>query len=320
MRKLLVVYNTMGLSGVENIPYYVDSLRSLLSQTMAKSDDVKIVVSACCPTNMAMIQFQNTFGDLISYNFIHDNLPVSVTFNHSVGRCVEQFGEFEGYLYIDSGISFWDPSCRYDALQALWNVHKSGPYAITAAMPSNDDGRQWWGITYEPGVDYVFPVGKTTNMHAQIFSSDWKNAFKRILPDIFASHCMESVFSHMAASIHRKFIITQKVHLLHNHSMDGASIGSRQQDTDRTKMSSMFETGGLLFKTTKDIDQKYMEGVDLGFGIEECKEYWKHRPELFDENGYAKNPGLAPFMAKEMFLNDLEFSYSNIKSVFIGGR
>lgn len=320
MKKLLIVYNTMELGGPGNIVYYVDAIRSLLSQNVFDNDNIKLAVSACMPSQMWYIQSQNTFHDNISYNFIQENLPLSVTFNHTVDKCIERFGEFEGYLYVDSGISFWDPSCRYDALSTLISVHDFGPYAITACMPSNDDGRSWWGIEYKPGEDYVFPVGKTTNMHCQIFSHDWKREFGRVLPDIFASHCMESVFSHMAASISRKFILTQKIHLLHNHSMDGASIGSRAQDPDRQSMSKMFETGGLLFRTKKDMDQRYREGVDKGAGFEECKEYWKHRPEMYDENGYAKDPTLKDFYKKEFYLSEEEFNYSNIKSVFQPGR
>src|SRR5580698_3081016 len=113
--KLLIVYNTMGLGGNENIPYYVDALRSLLYQQVP-GHEVKIALSACCPSQMWIIQSQNTFGKAINYNFILENLPLSVTFNHTVDKMIERYGNFDGYLYVDSGITFWDPSCRYDAL------------------------------------------------------------------------------------------------------------------------------------------------------------------------------------------------------------
>ena len=321
MKKILAVYNSCGISGQENIVYYVDAIRSLLYQTMMDGGEMKIALSACRASNMWKIQSENTFHDLISYNFIEDNVPVSVTFNDTVDKCVKHFGEFDGYLYIDSGISFWDPSCRFNALDMLYTAHKSGPNALTAAMPSNDDGRQWWGIEYKPGEDFVFPVGKTTNLHCQIFDNEWRKAYGRVLPDIFASHCMESVFSHMSAAIKKKFLMTQKVHVLHNHSMDGASIGTRiGQEPDRFPMSDMFETGGLLFKTRKTMDERYREGVELGFGFEECKEYWRHRPECFDSDGYATNPELAPFYAREVFLKPGEFDYNSLRSHFVPSR
>ncbi len=320
MRKLLAIYNTCGISGSENIVYYVDAIRSLLYQNIADSDDFKIVLSACAPSTMWQIQSTNTFHDAISYNFIGGNYPLSVTFNHTVDKMVEKFGEFSGYLYIDSGISFWDPRARYDAVQALYAKHTSGPYAITAAMPSNDDGRQWWGIEYRPGEDFIFPVGKTTNMHCQIFDNSWRRAYGKVLPDIFASHCMESIFSHMCGAIQKKMILTQDVHLLHAHSLDGASIGSRAPSDDRIPMSDRFETGGLLYKTKRKIDGMYERGVDIGFGIEQCKEWWQHRPECFDENGYAKSPLLKDFFASEVYLRPDEFDYNAISSQFIPGR
>ena len=313
---LLTVYNTCNLGGTGNIPFYVDSIRSLLSQRVRENTRVKVAISACMASDMWKIQSRNTFNNLVSYNFVEENVPVSVSFNHTVDCMVAKYGAFDAYLYIDSGITFWDPSNRYDALQTLIDTRKSGPYAITAAMPSNDDGRQWWNIEYKPGEDYVFPVGKTTNMHCQIFDEEWRKAYGHILPDIFASHCMESVFSHMASAISKKFILTQRVNLLHNHSMDGASIGSRSIDLDRIPMYRIFETGGLLFKTKKEINDVYIRGKHLGFGIEECKPYWPHDPACY-KDGIALNPELKTFIRDELYLKKEEFDYSGIKHYFI---
>lgn len=319
--KLLLVYNTCEIGGTGNIPFYVDAIRSLLMQEVKtkRAAESRFCLSACMASPMWKIQSRNTFGNTISYNFIEENVPLSVSFNHTVDKMVEAFGAFDGYLYVDSGITFWDPSCRFDALQRMIDVHQSGPYAITAAMPSNDDGRQWWGIDYKSNEDYVFPVGKTTNMHCQIFDESWREAYGRILPDIFASHCMESVFSHMASAIQRRFVLTQKVHLLHNHSMDGASIGSRNQNADRIPLSRIFETGGLLFKTKKEMNDVYIRGKHLGFGIEECKPYWPHDPECY-ENGLARNPELKEFLKQEMFLTKEEFDYSKLKHFFVSAQ
>lgn len=316
LMRLLAIYNTCNIGGPGNIPFYIDSIRSLLYQKL-NSHELKVCLSACVASDYWKIQSRNTFHNHISYNFIEENVPVSVTFNHSVDKMVEHYGPFDGYLYIDSGITFWDPSCRYDALQMLIDTHIGTPNAITAAMPSNDDGRQWWGIEYQPGQDYVFPVGKTTNMHCQIFDEVWRQAYGKILPDIFASHCMESVFSHMCAAIRRRFVLTQRVHLLHNHSMDGASIGSRSPDPERIPLSRIFETGGMLFKTKKEMNDVYIRGKHLGFGIEECKPYWPHDPECYDAEGFAKSPDLAPFLKKEMFLSESEFDYSKLNHFFI---
>lgn len=315
--KLLVLYNTCEIRGTGNIPFYVDSIRSLLAQRVDPGIEVRVCLSACVPSQMWIIQSQNTFGSQISYNFITENVPLSVSFNHSVAKMVEAHGKFDHYLYLDSGISFWDPSQRFDALQGMTDIHFSDAYASTAALASNDDGRQWLGWDFAPNSNtYVFPVGKTTNMHCQFFTEQWRETYGHILPDIFASHTMESVFPFMAAAMNRKNVITKAVQFLHVHSMDGASSGSRAPDPDRIPCSDTFESGGLLFKTKKTMDKRYREGHAIGFGWESCKPYWQHDPDCFDENGFAKHPELKDFLKRELYLNKEEFDYGTLNHYF----
>lgn len=314
--KLLIVYNTCEIRGTGNIVFYVDAIRSLLAQRVDPGIEFRVCVSACAPSQMWVIQSQNTFNSQISYNFIPENVPLSVSFNHTVAKMVETHGKYDHYLYLDSGISFWDPSQRFDALQKLIDVHVKG-YASTAALASNDDGRQWLGWDFEPGKDeYEFPVGKTTNMHVQLFSEEWRDTYGHILPDIFASHTMESVFPFMAASIQRNNVITRGIQLLHIHSMDGASAGSPAVGVDRIACSDTFESGGLLFKTKKTMDKRYREGHAIGFGWESCKPYWQHDPDCFDENGFAKHPELKDFLKRELYLNKEEFDYATLGHYF----
>ncbi len=315
--KLLLIYNTSELRGIGNIPFYVDSIRSLLAQRVDPNVTFRVCISAHAPSQMWHIQSQNTFGNHVSYNFIPDNVPLSITFNHTVSKMIQAHGKFDHYLYIDSGISFWDPSQRHDALQKLLEIHLQG-YASTAALASNDDGRQWLGWDFAANdTEYVFPVGKTTNMHCQFFCDEWRETYGHILPDIFASHTMESVFPFMAAAIKRKNAITRRIQLLHLHSLDGASAGSRNVDPDRIKCSDIFESGGLLFKTKKTMDKRYREGHALGFGWESCKPYWQHDPSCFDEHGHAKQPELKDFLKKELYLSKEEFDYSTVNHHFI---
>jgi hypothetical protein len=320
MKKLLITYNICQAGNSNGVPYYLDCIRSLLAQTVMDSDDFKIAISGCAVNDPTKNQLQQFFGDNLSYNFIDELLPLSITFNDTVDQCVKHFGEFEGYLYIDSGISFWDPSKRYNAIDTFYNAFKQNEDAVLACMPSNDDGSSWWGITYEPEVDYQYKIGQCTNMHCQIFPEEWRKAYGRVLPDIFASNCMESVFSHMSAAIHKKYMMTQKIHVQHLHSLDGASIGSREPDPDKIPMSTMFETPGLLFKTKKDMDQKYAEGYEVGFGVEEYQHWWRSDKTKFDDNQFAIDPKLKDFLAKEMYLTKEEFDYEQIRRIWIPGR
>lgn len=318
--KILAVMNTCEIRGQGNIPFYCNNIQALLQQNLKTHVELKICWSACAPTAMTVIQSQNTFHDHISYNYIQDHVPVSITFNDSVEKMHQHFGEFDATLYLDSGITFWDPSRHYDALQKLIDVHASGPYAMTAAMPSNDSGFEWWGI---PNFDenYIFPLGKTTNLHVQLFDKEWRAFYGRILPDVFASHCMESAFTGMAAAIQRHFIITKRVNTLHLHSLDGASSSTLGQiKPDRYPMSNIFDVGGQWFKHKKTVEEKYKAGYELGFSLEECKPWWTHKAEAFDENGFAKSPELKEFYKKELYLTKEEFDYASLSTHFKPGR
>lgn len=320
MNKLLIVYNICEIAGNGNSATYIDHLRALLSQQGFEDNDLKFAVSGCMVTDITQYRLTTLFGNHLSYNFVQQNVPLSVSFNDTIDRCTEAFGEFDGYLYVDSGISFWDPCQRYDALKILWDVYKSGNYAIAAAMPSNDDGSSWWGIQYKAGEDYVYKLPQITNMHCQIFSGEWKRAYRRILPDIFASNCMESVFPFMAAALKSNIIMTNKIMVQHIHSMDGASIGSRQPDPDKISCSSVFQTPGLMYKTKRDMDVRFRIGYDYGFGFESCSPYWPFDSTKFDEKGHALDERLLPFLQQEMYLTKEEFNYDFLNRNWITGR
>ena len=101
--RLLVVYNTCGLSNQENSDYYILALHTILDQ---KFDGMKVVFSDCMGFPYVRNRIRKEFRQDISYNLIDAILPVNVTFNHSVLQGIKEWGEFDGYLYIDSGITF----------------------------------------------------------------------------------------------------------------------------------------------------------------------------------------------------------------------
>ena len=101
--KLLVVYNTCGFSGREPVDWYIDCIKNILAQDL---EGTKVVLSSCGNSSETIKKLVSTFGRSISYNLIHDRITVNQSFNHTVAKCVERYGEFEGYLYIDSGINF----------------------------------------------------------------------------------------------------------------------------------------------------------------------------------------------------------------------
>ena len=101
--KLLVVYNTCGVKA-ENIEYYTASIDSILEQDF---EDCKVVVSMFKNSFECKKALAQKFGNKISYVFYDEGiLSINQTFNKTVQICVEKFGKFEGYLYVDSGVIF----------------------------------------------------------------------------------------------------------------------------------------------------------------------------------------------------------------------
>ncbi|MCX6779055.1 MAG: hypothetical protein NTU97_02395 [Candidatus Magasanikbacteria bacterium] len=266
-----------------------------------------------------MDEFQNN----ISYNFIDDILPVNITFNHTAQQCVKEMGAANGYLYIDSGIILE----RADVVRRLYELHISGPYGMTAARTDTDAGTFLWfneGRDYsdESGQDklfkdghFVIPIGKTINLHIQIFdNSIFENYNHCLLPDIFASHCTESTFSFLNAAIHKKFIIHKDIIVKHYTSMDGASSGFRPE------LAKVLGWQHLLpFSHKKILDIiADKEGIECGFGYEECQNILMHDKTQFDKNGYAKQPGrLRNFILKNLYLPYESFDYEQPTFKFI---
>lgn len=304
--KLLTVLNICGISGKQNTFYYGDTLVSNLFQSFYQTpanQGSKIAVSSCASSAQVREDLTRAFQHTdICFNWIPGRYPLGVTFNDTVDQMVKHFGAFDAYLYIDSGISFWG---QWGVIDYLVDKHVTNKNAITAIATSNDTGFEWNGIptTLEP---YVLPVGKAFNMHCQIFDESWRQAYGRILPDIFASDTSESVFSFMAAAIGKKIEIRKEASVLHVLSMDGPSSG--------------FERGRSLFPgvaSQKTLEAICAEGRPYGFGYEECRKVCVHIPEKYDDQGNALDERLLPFIKENLFLHPPLFDYATIERDFI---
>ena len=314
MRKLLVVYNTCGLSNRSNIGPYLQSLQSILQQDF---DDFEVALSACmnAPVDIELIRSQ--LLDAISYNEIKEVVPVNISFNHTVLKCVEKYGEFEGYMYIDSGVSFDN---QREALLKLYDLYKSGPYGIVASRVDRDSGFETWFDSTDYGEDLFssgdhldIPVGKCVNLHSQIFHNEMLSTYGRIVPDIFAGQCTESVFSFLCAALGKKFIVHKDVVLRHETAMDGASIGFSPYGWEmqgKKKFDHPFGTSDSII----DIVHK---GAEFGMGYEELQGILIHDPEKFDENGFCLDDRLKSYIRDNLFLREDQFSYNNINHTFV---
>lgn len=318
---LLIVYNICGISGRETVSRYKQSITSLLNQT---KKNIKIVVSSCLNSEAIRNNLKNHFGDSINYSFIDDKLPVNVTFNKTVQKTIKKFGNFKGYLFIDSGIDF--PHDK-NAIKKLFDIHCSGNYAMTASRTDTDAGTFLWfnegkyfgdesrqEILFKDG-NLEMPIGKTINLHCQIFDHSIYESFGgKIIPDIFASHCTESVFSYLCASVNKKFVVVKNVIANHIVGMDGPSAGFRPETNPFPAWQHTFRTPSpsTILKIISD-----PEALESGFGYEECQNILPHKKEKYTAKGECKDPErLKAFIKNNLYLKKEDLDYETIKCEF----
>lgn len=319
--KLLIVYNICGISGREDVNYYVDCLESLLNQTDNKN---KIAISGCLNRQAVKEYLRERFQGRVIFNFIDEKLPVNVTFNRTVQRCVQEYGHFKGYLYVDSGINL-----AHDlyAIQKLSSIHNEGKYAMVASRTDTDAGTFLWfnkGKDHydESGQEVLFkdkhleiPIGKTVNLHCQIFDNElFLNFDNRLMPDIFASYCTESVFSYLCAAIGKKFIVSKNVIARHVVGMDGASSGFSPKENSFPPWQHTFiaPAPDTILNLISNPEAK-----ESGLGYEECQNILPHDPSKYNEDGSCKDPErLKKFIKDNLFLNELYLNYKNISCEF----
>jgi glycosyltransferase involved in cell wall biosynthesis len=304
--KVLVVYNICGISKKENYSYYLSALNSILYQ---KFDGFSVVISGCLTSEKVKKILFDNLGNRVSYNWIDERLPLSVTFNHTVQKCVNEFGAFESYLYVDSGVNFAN---NRNVISKMYDRMNSGPYAMVATQVDVDGGYDYWGI-YIKNEDYIVPVGKAVNLHCQLFSHEIFDKYnKKILPDIFANHTSESVYTFINAAIHKKWMIAHDLKLVHESNMDGASSGFLLNSSGVHHFKP-----DLLFKCPKTITQICSEGQKYGFGYEEYLRVCVHHSAKFDLDGYAKDDNLYEFLKNNVYLSKESLDYDKIQHRFI---
>ena len=118
--KLLAVYNTCGIQR-DNTKWYIECIRSFLNQDL---DGARVVLSSCRNSPTSIKEVYQAFGDEISYCLTPERHTVNITFNNAVQRSVENFGEFEGYMYIDSG-------CTMDKQIDIFSLSQGGVLKVS---------------------------------------------------------------------------------------------------------------------------------------------------------------------------------------------
>jgi hypothetical protein len=314
-RKILVVYNTCGIRG-DNTNWYIECLESILNQNFS---GFRVVLSSCLNSKECIAEIVKKFRNTISYCIHSEPHTVNMTFNKAVQDTVAEFGEFESYIYVDSGCSFDD---NVNILSNLYETYKQTNAEMIAVQSDTDEALQALDskFSYESSEvqikneNYVIPVGKAINLHVQLFGQKLFNAFnKKIIPDVFAAYCTESTFSFLTASVKSKWIILKDIQVRHLKGIDGAS-------SSQPHGSPIYGNpwNNLLYGRDATNFIKDPDAIECGLGYEECNNIMIHRKEAYDESGYSLYPDkLQENINKHFFLSKEEINYEDIKSLFV---
>lgn len=305
--KLLSVYNICGISKRENIGFYKNALNSLINQ---KNIDHDIVISSCLSSHSILSELKYTFPQ-IKINNIIDKVPVNVSFNHSCN--IFDDGNYDGFLYIDSGIIF----PKTNVLSNMITRMESGPYAMTCCITDTDQGVSLDNIgnldggngIVNDGIGQCVSIGSSLNLHCQIFSNRIKNFFNNIIPDIFAGYCTESVFSFICASLQQRWAVCSDV-VGHAISIDGQSSGFHPSvwtmKTGRESYDHPFAINGYMDRILNPY------AIQVGFGFEECRHILIHDTNQYNKEMFCINNDLKYYIRNNLYLKPEEFDYNNI--------
>jgi len=321
-RKLLAVYNTCGING-DNTKWYIQSIKSLLNQDL---DGVRVVLSSCKNSPSCIKEILSVFGNRISYSLTPELHTVNITFNKAVQESVRHFGEFDGYVYIDSGCTMDHQS---DILSSAHKTLIDNDYGIVVVQTDTDECLENLGPPYVYESEeiqvteehLIVPIGTSINQHTAIFSNEIYKKYCKLYPDIFAAFCSESVLNYIAASVGKRWAIMADKQIRHLKAVDGPSSGFEHRVESRDKTGKLIKDNSwnnLLYGRDALDFITNKEALESGLGYEECNDIMPHNQFAYDQEGYCKKPeNLSKIIKKYLFLSNKELNYDIIKCKFI---
>jgi len=311
--KILVLYNTCGIKR-DNTDWYIECINSLLNQDF---DDYKVVLSSCLNSPECFKKIYETFGKKISYCYHAEPHTVNITFNKAVQECVKHFGEFESYLYVDSGCTFGN---QRNVLAESYKNLKTNDYGMLSIQVDTDTGFDQIGFEHElkevqiKEENFIIPLGKACNAHVILYSDEFLKVFNnKLWPDVFAAYCTESTFSFQCAAVEKRWAILKDMVIEHQKSVDGASSSVSHWSTVHHNPWNNL----LCDRDARDFIND-PEAIEAGLGYEECNEIMIHDSTKYDENDNPKEPdSLIRMINKYFFLSKEELDYDKMKCKFI---
>ncbi len=283
-------------------------------------------------------QVLDELGDKISLSIVDFKFAVQQSFNFSVIKSIENFGEADGYLYVASDILLEDKN----TLKKLSIRLKNKENGIISPEINNDNGYSWWFDfpedknifdIFDKSKDFIVPLGATANLHCALFSNKIYKEYGNILPDIFTSYCGESIFNSLVSAIQQKFIITNDIIAIHRDKQDvkGQSIANVDGQT------KVFGAGWDRIypgakRTIKEIISDPL-AYEVGLSYETWVPRFKHKMDIpsdkpylmpnlncFDENGFCKDERLKEFIKENFYLSKDVLDYASVTSEFTKGE
>ena len=310
MKKVLIVYNTCGIRE-SNYSHYITCIESLLQNKF--DSGVEIVISSCLNTEESRKKLEEHFGDKIHYSYIDAPLTVNITFNKTIIESVSKLGEFEYYMYVDSGVIF---SGGLDSIKKGYDAAKDNNYSMVIYQVDTDHCVHDAGLFEFPlkGRNHIIPVGGACNGHVTLFSNEIRGLFLgKLMPDVFVAYCTESTYSFLVAATGKKSIILGDVLLTHIRSVDGPSLCVPHH-------SPVYHNGwnNLLFGRNAHQFINDKEAIDAGLGYEECEKIMMHKKEAYVDGIPLNKDLLKEVINKYFYLNDLELQYTIIPCKYDG--
>ena len=307
--KILTVYNTCGIHR-NNTDWYINCIQSIINQDYS---DNKIAMSSCVNLPSCLSSIKSRFHNLVDIVYFPDRYGVNTTFNKTVQLMVEKYGEFDAYLFLDSGVYFPNPQVISKSVESI----KLNNYSMLTVQTDTDTGFMPFGFAQDSatpqivGEDFIIPLGHACNLHCQFFTNDIFKAFdNKILPDVFAAYCSESTFPFLNACVSKKWAILKDIMVIHNKAVDGPS-------SSHAHFSPKYGNpwNNLLYDRDARDFINNSEAVECGLGYEECGGIMIHRAAAYDEHDNALFPEkLKSIVLQYFFSNESDLNYNSIET------
>lgn len=322
-KSLIIVHNICQIGFLNyshelssQLEYWIKTVQSLLDQDYK---NYKIVISGCMVKPESKIALINRFGNKICYNFIDKIYTHNITFNKTIEKMVNHYGEHDGYIWIDSGIHCVG---HRNVLSEINIRLKTNRYGIINIETETDAG---WDMILGPGVksynfqgkDFIQPLKTCIPLHFACFSNELKKVYDRLLPDVWRVGGNEFILPYMSATINKQTVIIKDLKVHHALGFNGGGSGFPAPANEYQQCDFLF---GLTIQNVINKDEMRKTGMgfdDLDWGVH-SEAHVIHNPELFTNEEFAiKHEELKNYILTYFYLPSNLLDYNSINCQFI---